>query len=135
MTLKFGSALHGTLALAILVLAASGSGSARAADLIRVGTPSADDFHFSMANVGVDAGIFKKEGIELQIVALAGGAKLHQAMTAGSLDVALGAGHRYRPRRQGRAGERDWRLGDQALEHGVAGEHAQRRHPDRGHEG
>lgn len=65
---------------------------AQAMDLVRVGTPSADDFHFSMAQVGVTEGIFKKEGIALQIIALAGGAKLHQAMTAGSLDVALGAG-------------------------------------------
>jgi NitT/TauT family transport system substrate-binding protein len=61
-------------------------------DLVRVGNPSAEDFHFSLANVGTEAGIFKKHGIELQITALAGGAKLHQAMIAGSLDVALGAG-------------------------------------------
>ena len=80
------------LLASLSLLAVLEAGAACAADLIRVGTPSADDFHFSMANVGVDAGIFKKEGIELQIVALAGGAKLHQAMTAGSLDVALGAG-------------------------------------------
>jgi ABC-type nitrate/sulfonate/bicarbonate transport system substrate-binding protein len=86
----------GLRAAAFLVAGATslalGVGAARAADLVRVGTPSADDFHFSMANVGVSAGIFGKEGIELRIVALAGGAKLHQAMTAGSLDVALGAG-------------------------------------------
>ncbi|HVA14379.1 MAG TPA: ABC transporter substrate-binding protein [Stellaceae bacterium] len=61
-------------------------------DLVRLGNPAGDDFHFSMANVGSDAGIFKKHGVELQITALAGGAKLHQAMIAGSLDVALGAG-------------------------------------------
>lgn len=61
-------------------------------DLVRVGTPSADDFHFSFANVGSDAGIFAKNGIDLQITALAGGAKLHQALIAGSLDVGLGAG-------------------------------------------
>jgi ABC-type nitrate/sulfonate/bicarbonate transport system substrate-binding protein len=77
---------------ALLIAAALQPGAARAADLIRVGTPSADDFHFSMATVGVTTGIFKKEGIELQITSLAGGAKLHQAMVAGSLDVALGAG-------------------------------------------
>jgi NitT/TauT family transport system substrate-binding protein len=77
---------------AMLIATASWLGPARASDLVRVGNPSADDFHFSMANVGVAAGIFKKEGIELQITSLAGGAKLHQAMIAGSLDVALGAG-------------------------------------------
>lgn len=77
---------------ALLMTAALQPGDARAADLVRVGNPSADDFHFSMANVGIAAGIFKKEDIELQITSLAGGAKLHQAMIAGSLDVALGAG-------------------------------------------
>ncbi len=82
----------GVLLLAGLASFALSGNAARAADLVRVGTPSADDFHFSMATVGVTTGIFKKEGIELRIVALAGGAKLHQAMTAGSLDVALGAG-------------------------------------------
>jgi NitT/TauT family transport system substrate-binding protein len=65
---------------------------ADADDLVRVGNPAGDDFHFSFANVGSDAGIFHQNGIELQITALAGGAKLHQAMIAGSLDVALGAG-------------------------------------------
>jgi NitT/TauT family transport system substrate-binding protein len=65
---------------------------AAADDLVRVGNPAGDDFHFSFANVGTEAGIFKKNGLELQITALAGGAKLHAAMTAGSLDIALGAG-------------------------------------------
>lgn len=65
---------------------------AYAEDLVRIGNPAADDFHFSFANVGTEAGIFKANGIGLQITSLAGGAKLHQAMTAGSLDIALGAG-------------------------------------------
>jgi NitT/TauT family transport system substrate-binding protein len=76
----------------IALFACTSVGAARGADLVRVGNPSADDFHFSMANVGVAAGIFKKYDLELQIISLAGGAKLHQAMIAGSLDVALGAG-------------------------------------------
>jgi NitT/TauT family transport system substrate-binding protein len=77
---------------AIVLFAGASLDPARAADLVRVGNPSADDFHFSMANVGVAAGIFKKYDLELQITSLAGGAKLHQAMIAGSLDLALGAG-------------------------------------------
>src|SRR5579871_214725 len=83
---KLAALLLASLALAAYVTAA------RAAELVRVGTPSADDFHFSMASVGSDAGIFKKYGLEIEITSLAGGAKLHQAMTAGSLDIALGAG-------------------------------------------
>ena len=76
--------------LASLLLAAPSG--ARAADLLRIGNPAGDDFHFSLANVGSSAGIFKKYDLEIDITALAGGAKLHTAMIAGSLDIALGAG-------------------------------------------
>ena len=81
-------------AVAALVVAASlrSLSAAPAAELVRVGNPSADDFHFSMANVGTAAGIFTKYGLEIEITSLAGGAKLHAAMIAGSLDIALGAG-------------------------------------------
>ncbi|HLI22863.1 MAG TPA: ABC transporter substrate-binding protein [Stellaceae bacterium] len=77
---------------AVFALGAALAVPAFADDLVRVGNPAGDDFHFSFANVGTAAGIFKQNGITLQITALAGGAKLHQAMTAGSLDIALGAG-------------------------------------------
>lgn len=77
--------------LFVVAMLAASISTARA-ELIRVGNPSADDFHFSMANVGVEAGIFKKYDLEIQITSLAGGAKLHAAMIAGSLDIALGAG-------------------------------------------
>jgi NitT/TauT family transport system substrate-binding protein len=77
---------------AAFVTGAEFAAPAFAEDMVRVGNPAGDDFHFSFANVGTEAGIFKKNGIELQIISLAGGAKLHAAMTAGSLDIALGAG-------------------------------------------
>jgi ABC-type nitrate/sulfonate/bicarbonate transport system substrate-binding protein len=41
--------------------------------------------------VGIDAGIFKKSGLEITTVTLPG-AQLHQAMTADSIDMALGSG-------------------------------------------
>ena len=81
--------LFGAVVTAVLALFSRG---ASAADLLRVGNPAADDFHFSMANVGTSAGIFKKYDLDIEITSLAGGAKLHAAMIAGSLDVALGAG-------------------------------------------
>jgi NitT/TauT family transport system substrate-binding protein len=84
-----GHCLFGAVVIAALMLFSSG---ASATDLLRVGNPAADDFHFSMANVGTSAGIFKKYDLEIEITSLAGGAKLHAAMIAGSLDVALGAG-------------------------------------------
>ena len=42
--------------------------------------------------VGIQTGIFKKHGVEIETITLAGGAKVHQAMVAGSLDIGLGSG-------------------------------------------
>ena len=42
------------------------------------------------ADVGVETGIFKKHGIDLDISSFAGDAKMVQALTAGALDIALG---------------------------------------------
>jgi len=42
--------------------------------------------------IGVAHGFFARYGIEIEEVTLNGSAKLHQAMTAGSLDIGLGSG-------------------------------------------
>ena len=43
-------------------------------------------------NVGDKLGIFKKHGLDLTITDFGGGSKMVQAMTAGALDIADGAG-------------------------------------------
>lgn len=44
-------------------------------------------------NVGYDAGIFKKHGLDVQIQDFTGGgSRIVQALTAGSIDIAVGAG-------------------------------------------
>jgi ABC-type nitrate/sulfonate/bicarbonate transport system substrate-binding protein len=43
-------------------------------------------------NVGDKLGIFKKHGLDLKIVDLSGGAKMAQALAAGSIDIGDGAG-------------------------------------------
>jgi ABC-type nitrate/sulfonate/bicarbonate transport system substrate-binding protein len=43
-------------------------------------------------NVGDKLGIFKKHGLDLKIVDFSGGSKMSQAMAAGSIDIANGAG-------------------------------------------
>jgi ABC-type nitrate/sulfonate/bicarbonate transport system substrate-binding protein len=43
-------------------------------------------------NVGDKLGIFKKHGLDLTIVDFTGGSKVTQAMTAGSIDISVGAG-------------------------------------------
>jgi NitT/TauT family transport system substrate-binding protein len=66
--------------------------SVSAADHLRVSKPSAIDFYFAIQEVGITQGIFAKRGIEIETITVDGSAKQHQAMTAGSADIALGAG-------------------------------------------
>jgi NitT/TauT family transport system substrate-binding protein len=63
-----------------------------AEDTIIVGTPEPHAFNFGMLDAGDQLGLFAKHGLKLQRVDLGGGAKLHQAMVAGAIDVALGGG-------------------------------------------
>jgi NitT/TauT family transport system substrate-binding protein len=62
------------------------------AETLRVGNPAPQAFSFLPIDVALDQGIFKKHGIEIEKIGLSGSAKLHQAMVAGVLDIALGAG-------------------------------------------
>ena len=57
---------------------------------VRVGTPEATGFSFSVPDVGNATGIFKKYGLDVERIDFAGGAKMHQAMDAGALDVISG---------------------------------------------
>src|SRR6202451_1014756 len=66
------------------------TGAASAQTTLRLGKAQANQFAFIPADVGVETGIFKKHGIDLDISAFAGDAKMVQALTAGSLDIALG---------------------------------------------
>jgi NitT/TauT family transport system substrate-binding protein len=68
------------------------SGAASAQTTLRLGKAQANQFAFVPADVGVDTGIFKKHGIDLESSAFTGDAKEMQALTAGSLDIALGGG-------------------------------------------
>ncbi len=63
-----------------------------AADKLRVGVPSTEAFSFMTVAYGDHLGLFKKNGVEVEQVTLLGSAKLHQAMIAGAIDVAVGAG-------------------------------------------
>jgi NitT/TauT family transport system substrate-binding protein len=61
-------------------------------DNIRVGSPAVQSFSFLPLRLGIARGFFAKYGIEPEEVTLNGSAKLHQAMAAGSLNMALGSG-------------------------------------------
>ena len=83
------SFIRSGLALALVLTLAS---TADAADKVKAGTAVAGVFTFTPLDIGMEKGIFQKQGIEVEISAMRGDAQLQQGMTAGSLDVALGSG-------------------------------------------
>ena len=84
---------HASLVLAFLVtVLAFGATAFAAPDKLRIGTPEAVGFNFYMLDAGIDLGIFRKYDLDIERIDVEGGAKLHQAMAAGSLDIALGGG-------------------------------------------
>ena len=67
---------------------------ARAADPIRVGIPQ-PAFSFLPLDVAIQTGIFQRHGVTIAKSIFNGGAKLHQAVAAGSIDIAFGAGPEF----------------------------------------
>ena len=65
---------------------------ASAQTMLRVGKAQLTQFAFVPADVGIETGIFGKHGIDVQISAFGGDARMVQALTAGSIDIALGGG-------------------------------------------
>jgi NitT/TauT family transport system substrate-binding protein len=87
--MRWISRLGGTVAAAALAGLIFAS-TASAETTLRLGKAQANQFAFIPADVGVETGIFKKHGINLDISAFAGDVKMVQALTAGALDIALG---------------------------------------------
>jgi NitT/TauT family transport system substrate-binding protein len=65
---------------------------AAALDKVKVGVPATEAFSFMAVDFGSELGVYAKNGIEVERVILLGSAKEHQAMTAGAIDIAAGAG-------------------------------------------
>jgi ABC-type nitrate/sulfonate/bicarbonate transport system substrate-binding protein len=63
-----------------------------AAEKLVVARSSTSGFTFDPLNIGIDKGIYAKNGLDVQMSVMEGSAKLHQAMLAGALDIGLGAG-------------------------------------------
>jgi NitT/TauT family transport system substrate-binding protein len=80
------------IAAVALTVATAFSASAHADDVLRVGKAVPEAFSFVPLDVGVQEGIFKKYGLDVQSTAFSGDAKLQQAMAADSIDIALGSG-------------------------------------------
>jgi len=86
-----------TFARRLLLVAVLASGFAPPAmsgapEKLRVGTPEAGGFNFAMLDAGIELKIYEKLGLDIERTDLVGGAKLHQAVAAGAIEVALGGG-------------------------------------------
>jgi NitT/TauT family transport system substrate-binding protein len=79
-------------AAALLLAIATVGGAAHAATTVRVGQPQAGTFQFVPLQVGIAAGIFQKHGIDVEVTDFGGGPKVQQALTADSIDIAIGSG-------------------------------------------
>jgi len=66
--------------------------AAEAPATLRVGKAVVENIGFIPLDVGMEFGIFAKNGIAIEELNFAGGAKIAQAMTAGALDISLSAG-------------------------------------------
>lgn len=77
---------------AVLLAFAGFASSAAAGALINVGKASPNASAIIPVNVGDKLGIFARHGLELKIADFTGGSKATQAMTAGSIDISVGAG-------------------------------------------
>ena len=80
------------IVMGTLVMVSIATTAIAAPEKLRVGTPEAVGFNFYMLDAGIDLGIYRKYDLDIQRIDLQGGAKLHQAMAAGAIDIALGGG-------------------------------------------
>lgn len=86
--LRIGAALSSL----VLVTPAFHSAAPAHAATLRVGKSSLVGFTFVPRDVGFDKNIFAQNGLDIEVVQLSGGARLHQGMVAGAIDIGLGAG-------------------------------------------
>ena len=66
--------------------------STASAETLRVGKAVQKSFSFSLLDLGVKTGIFKANGLDLEVTSFGGGARMQQALAANSIDMAFGGG-------------------------------------------
>lgn len=65
---------------------------AKAEAKLRVGKAVAVNIGYVPLDIGIEQGIFRRHGLDIEEMNFAGGAKIAQAMTAGAVDISLSAG-------------------------------------------
>jgi NitT/TauT family transport system substrate-binding protein len=78
--------------LALTLAGALVAASSATAETLRVGKAGRDAFSFVPTDIGAQAGLFKKHGIDVTISSFGGDARVQQAMTADGIDIGLGSG-------------------------------------------
>ncbi|HEY3920017.1 MAG TPA: ABC transporter substrate-binding protein [Stellaceae bacterium] len=78
--------------LAALRIPAARAAKDQAGDILRVGKAVVENIGFIPLDVGMEYGTFAKQGLAIEEMNFAGGAKIAQAMTAGAVDISLSAG-------------------------------------------
>jgi ABC-type nitrate/sulfonate/bicarbonate transport system substrate-binding protein len=91
-TRGFGSKILVAAVIGLGTFFASAASGVQASEPLRAGKGFPSLFQFTPLDVGVETGIFKKHGVDVEISAFAGDAKLHQAFTAGAIDIGIGSG-------------------------------------------
>ena len=66
--------------------------TARANDTVHVGKAQGTAWTFLPVDIGIEQGIFAKQGLDVDSANLGGDAKVQQALVAGSIDFGLGSG-------------------------------------------
>lgn len=64
---------------------------AQAQTTVRIGKPQSGTFPFVPVDVGIETGIFKRHGLDVQSSDFAGGPRVQQAIAANALDIAIGS--------------------------------------------
>src|SRR5262245_64916494 len=96
--MELGKRAARKLALIRLMLAAAlsgiaaGSGAAAAQDALKVAVPQRGAWDAGIAELGRRGGIFKKHGLDLEIIYTQEGPESIQALIAGRVDIATAAG-------------------------------------------
>jgi len=79
-------------AAALALIAFMSAPAAWAQTKVRVGQPQAGTFQFVPLQVGIEASLFKRRGVDVEVASFAGGPRVQQAIAAGSIDIGLGSG-------------------------------------------
>ena len=80
---------HLTRALILGIVAVFAS-AALAADKLRIGKAVPFAWTFTPIEVGIEAGIFAKHGLELTVIGFAGDARMQQGLVSDSIDMSRG---------------------------------------------